>query len=133
MSRMMLDTNICIYIIKNRPQSVKEKFESFEIGDLCISSITVSELMYGAYKSQHTAKNLKALEHFLMPFDIVDYDYSAALAYGKIRADLEKKGQTIGNMDMQIAGHALSLDMTIVTNNTKEFERVVGLTLDNWV
>ena len=133
MSRIMLDTNICIYIIKNRPQGVKEKFESFEIGDLCISSITVSELMYGAYKSQHTAKNLKALEHFLMPFDIVDYDYNAALAYGKIHADLEKKGQVIGNMDMQIAGHALSLDMTVVTNNTKEFERVVGLTLDNWV
>ena len=133
MSRLMLDTNICIYIIKNKPQSVKEKFESFEIGDLCISSITVSELMYGAYKSQHTAKNLTALEHFLMPFDIVDYDYSAAIAYGKIRADLERKGQVIGNMDMQIAGHALSLDMTIVTNNTKEFERVVGLGLENWI
>ena len=129
----MLDTNICIYIIKNKPQNVKEKFESFEVGDLCISSITVSELMYGAYKSQHTTKNLKALEHFLMPFDIVDYDYNAALAYGKIRADLEKKGQVIGNMDMQIAGHALSLDMTVVTNNMKEFERVVGLNLDNWV
>ncbi len=129
----MLDTNICIYIIKNKPQSVKEKFESYEIGELCISSITVSELMYGAYKSQHIAKNLTALEHFLMPFDIVGYDYSAALAYGKIRADLEKKGQVIGNMDMQIAGHALSLDMTVVTNNTKEFERVVGLRLDNWV
>ena len=129
----MIDTNICIYIIKNKPQSVKEKFESFEIGELCISSITVSELMYGAYKSQHTAKNLQALEHFLMPFDIVEYDYSAAIAYGKIRADLEKRGQVIGNMDMQIAGHALSLNMTVVTNNTKEFERVDGLSLDNWV
>jgi len=89
--------------------------------------------MYGAYKSQHTAKNLQALEYFLMPFDIVDYDYSAAIAYGQIRADLEKKGQIIGNMDMQIAGHALSLGMTVVTNNTKEFERVKDLSLDNWV
>jgi len=103
---MMLDTNICIYIIKNRPQSVKKRFESLEIGELCISSITVSEFMYGAYKSQHTAKNLKALEHFLMPFDIMDYGYSAALAYGKIRADLDKKGQVIGSMNMQIAAHA---------------------------
>jgi tRNA(fMet)-specific endonuclease VapC len=129
----MLDTNICIYIIKNKPQSVKEKFQNFHIGELCISSITVSELMYGAYKSDYVEKNLKAIEGFLLPFEIVEYDYSAAVEYGKIRAILEKRGQIIGNMDMQIAGHALSLDMTVVTNNTKEFQRVYGLTLENWV
>ena len=129
----MLDTNICIYIIKNKPQSVKERFRAFHIGELCISSITVSELMYGVYKSQHIEKNLKAIEAFLLPFEIVEYDYSAAVAYGKIRATLEKQGEVIGNMDMQIAGHALSLDMTVVTNNTKEFHRVDGLVLDNWV
>lgn len=129
----MLDTNICIYIIKNKPESVKERFREFEIGELCISSITVSELMYGAYKSQQIERNLQALESFLMPFEIVDYDYVASIEYGKIRASLEKKGQVIGNMDMQIAGHVLSLDMTLVTNNTKEFERVDGLSLDNWV
>ncbi len=133
MSIMMLDTNICIYIIKNRPKSVKEKFREYEIGELCISTITVSELMYGAFKSEQTEKNLKAIESFLMPFDIVDYDFIASVEYGKIRANLEKKGQIIGNMDMQIAGHALALDMVLVTNNTKEFERVEGLGLDNWV
>ena len=129
----MLDTNICIYIIKNRPKSVKERFREFEIGELCISTITVSELMYGAFKSEQTQKNLKAIEGFLMPFDIVDYDFSASVEYGKIRANLEKKGKVIGNMDMQIAGHALALDVVLVTNNTKEFDRVDGLELDNWV
>ncbi|CAA6808288.1 MAG: VapC toxin protein [uncultured Sulfurovum sp.] len=129
----MLDTNICIYIIKNKPQSVKEKFREFEIGELCISSITVSELMYGAFKSQFVEKNLRAIQDFLMPFEIVDYDYEASVEYGKIRAYLEKKGQVIGNMDMQIAGHALALDLVLVTNNTKEFVRVEGLALDNWV
>lgn len=130
---MMLDTNICIYIIKNKPESVKERFREFEVGELCISSITVSELMYGGYKSQQIERNLQALESFLMPFEIVDYDYVASIEYGKIRASLEKKGQVIGNMDMQIAGHALALDMTLVTNNTKEFVRIDGLSLDNWV
>ncbi|HIP62385.1 MAG TPA: tRNA(fMet)-specific endonuclease VapC [Sulfurovum sp.] len=130
---MMLDTNICIYIIKNKPQSVKQKFQEFNIGELCISSITVSELMYGAYKSEFVDKNLKGIESFLMPFEIVDYDYEASVEYGKIRADLERKGRVIGNMDMQIAGHALSLGSILVTNNTKEFERVCELRLDNWV
>lgn len=130
---MMLDTNICIYIIKNRPQSVRKHFSTYSIGELCISSITVSELMYGTYKSEHTQKNLQALENFLLPFEIVDYDYSASIQYGKIRADLEKKGTVIGNMDMQIAGHALALDVVLVSNNLKEFKRVNHLRLDNWV
>ena len=129
----MLDTNICIYIIKNKPQSVKQKFQEFSIGELSISTITVSELMYGAFKSQFIEKNLKAIKNFLMPFEIVDYDYMASVEYGKIRADLERKGTVIGNMDMQIAGHALALDLILVTNNIKEFERVLGLKLDNWV
>jgi tRNA(fMet)-specific endonuclease VapC len=130
---MMLDTNICIYIIKQKPLSVKQKFESFEIGELCISSITVSELMYGVYKSQQVKRNLQALEKFLMPFEIVEFDFDAAIAYGKIRSALEKKEQVIGGMDMQIAAHAMSLDMTVITNNVKEFQRVEGLELENWV
>ncbi len=129
----MLDTNICIYIIKNRPQKVKEKLKSFDIGDVGISSIVVSELMYGVYKSQHIEKNLQALNEFLLPFDIFEYDFKASIEYGKIRADLEKKGKVIGNMDMQIASHAKSLDVILVTNNTKKFERVNGLRLENWV
>ena len=133
MSQIMLDTNICIYIIKNKPESVREKFKCYNIGDLVLSSITVSELYYGAYKSQYVEKNLLALEHFLKPFDIVEYDLKASIEYGKIRASLEKSGQIIGGLDMLIAAHAKSLKMTLVTNNKKEFERIDGLILDNWV
>lgn len=129
----MLDTNICIYIIKNKPQSVREKLKEFDIGDICISSITVSELYYGAYKSLYIEKNLFALEHFLRPFDVLEYDLKASIEYGKIRANLEKLGKIIGGLDMQIVAHALSNKMILVTNNIKEFERVENLILDNWV
>ena len=129
----MLDTNICIYIIKNKPRSVMEKFKEYEIGDLALSSITVSELYYGAYKSQFIEKNLLALEHFLQPFNILEYDLKASIEYGDIRATLEKQGNIIGGLDMQIAAHARSLGMTLVTNNAKEFIRVENLVLDNWV
>lgn len=129
----MLDTNMCIFIINKKPQQVKEKFLAFDIGDLAISSVTVSELYFGAYKSQFVEKNLLALEHFLRPFDLVEYDTKAAISYGKIRANLEKAGTPIGGMDMMIAAHALSLDMTLVTNNTKEFKRVDRLVLEDWV
>lgn len=129
----MLDTNICIYIIKNKPQSVLDELKKCNVGDIILSSITVSELIYGAYKSQFVEKNLKAIEHFLIPFDVAEYDYKAALEYGKLRASLEKKGQPIGSLDMLIAAHAKSLDMVLVTNNMKEFERVEGLNVENWV
>lgn len=133
MSQIMLDTNICIYIIKNKPEHVREKLKCYNVGDLALSSITLSELYYGAYKSQYVEKNILALEHFLKPFDIVEYDLKASIEYGKIRANLEKSGQMIGGLDMLIAAHAKSLNMTLVTNNTKEFERIDGLVLDNWV
>ncbi len=120
-------------MIKNRPESVKKKFETFSIGEVCISSVTVSELVYGAYKSQKIEQNLKTLEKFFLPLDIVDFDYKASFEYGKIRADLEKRGRVIGQLDMQIAGVALANDMTVVTNNIKEFERVAGLKVENWV
>ena len=132
MKDIMLDTNICIYIIKNKPQSVREKFKEFDVGDLSLSSITVSELYYGAYKSQHIEKNLLALEHFLKPFNILEYDLKASIEYGKVRASLEKSGKTIGGLDMMIAAHAKSQDMILVTNNLKEFERVDDLVIDNW-
>lgn len=129
----MLDTNICIYIIKNKPLNVLEELKKCDVGDIILSSITVSELVYGAYKSQFVEKNLKAIEHFLVPFDVAEYDYKAAFEYGKIRATLEKQGQPIGSLDMLIAAHAKSLDITLVTNNLKEFERVEALKLENWV
>ncbi|MBN1840071.1 MAG: type II toxin-antitoxin system VapC family toxin [Campylobacterales bacterium] len=129
----MLDTNICIYIIKNKPQSVLEELKKCNVGDIILSSITVSELIYGAHKSQYVEKNLKAIEHFLIPFDVADYDYKAALEYGKLRADLEKKGQPIGSLDTLIAAHAKSLGVVLVSNNMKEFARVEGLEVENWV
>lgn len=129
----MLDTNICIYIIKNKPLNVLEELKKCDVGDIILSSITVSELVYGAYKSQFIEKNLKAIEHFLIPFDVAEYDYKAAFEYGKIRATLEKQGQTIGSLDMLIAAHAKSLDVALVTNNMKEFKRVEALKLENWI
>ncbi len=129
----MLDTNICIYIIKKRPPSVRERFAAFRIGELCISAITVSELLYGVEKSGVPEKNRRALEAFLLPLDVAEYDFKAAVEYGKIRASLEKEGRVIGGLDMQIAAHARALDLTLITNNLKEFERVAGLRVDNWV
>lgn len=129
----LLDTNICIYLIKRKPPEVLQRFLQLQPGSVFISSVTTSELYYGAQKSQRVQTNLEALNNFLLPFRIVDYDESASFLYGELRADLEKRGQPIGPLDMMIAAHALSLDVPLVTNNTKEFERVRGLKLENWV
>jgi tRNA(fMet)-specific endonuclease VapC len=129
----LLDTNICIYLIKRKPPEVLQRFLQLQPGSVFISSVTTSELYYGAQKSQRVQTNLEALNNFLLPFRIVDYDESASFLYGELRADLEKCGQPIGPLDMMIAAHALSLDVPLVTNNTKEFERVRGLKLENWV
>ena len=131
-NKYMLDTNICIYIIKNKPLSVKEKLSLISPEDICLSSITVSELFYGVEKSQYPQKNRKALENFLINFNIMDYGYEASEAYGKIRAYLEKTGNIIGAMDLMIAAHALSLKTILVTNNIKEFRKVEGLKIENW-
>ena len=128
----LLDTNICIYIIKKRPAAVFEKFKNLTIGDVGISSITLAELQYGIEKSSDSEKNREALEKFLTPVEIIDYGYDATVEYGKIRADLEKKGVPIGPLDMLIASHAKSLDVILVTNNVGEFERIPGLRIENW-
>ena len=133
MNKIILDTNICIYLIKNRPLEVKEKFNQYEVGEIAISSITVSELYYGVEKSQHKEQNRKALALFLAPLNIVAYDEKASITYGKVRSLLESKGQVIGSLDMLIAAHAISTDTTLITNNTKEFVRVDSLNLENWV
>lgn len=133
MKEVMLDTNICIYIMKNRPEHIKEKLKTFNLGDVYLSSVVVSELYYGVYKSVQIERNLVALEHFLKPFNIVDYDLKASVEYGKIRGSLEKAGKAIGGLDMLIAAHARSLGLTLVTNNTKEFEIIESLEIDNWV
>lgn len=128
----LLDTNICIYIIKKRPASVLKKFESLSLGDVAISSITLAELYYGIMKSSNPRKNQEALDKFLIPLEILDFDYAATIEYGKIRADLKKKGTPIGPLDTLIASHAKSLNLTLVTNNEKEFERIPDLKIENW-
>lgn len=131
--RYMLDTNICIYSIKHKPESVFRKLQEHDPSEICISSVTYAELVHGVEKSQAVEKNRLALVLLLANIEILDFDALAAEAYGKIRADLEKEGTPIGPLDMMIAGHAKSLDYCIVTNNTKEFSRVRGLKLENWV
>jgi len=129
----MLDTNICIYLIKKKPQGVLKKLAEHKISEDGISAITVAELEYGVAKSAQPDKNRDALDEFLAPFEIISFDDRAALEYGRIRAHLERKGTLIGSMDMLIAAHAQSLGVTLVTNNAKEFKRVPHLRVENWV
>ncbi len=128
----MLDTNICIYSINHKPERVFRRLTGIDPSDVCISSITYAELVYGVEKSIAKDKNRIALMLLLSNIEIVKFDDRAASEYGDIRADLEKKGTPIGQLDMLIAGHARSLGLTLVTNNEKEFSRVEGLKIDNW-
>ena len=129
----LIDTNICIYIIKENPKSVVEKVKTFEPFQIKISSITVAELEYGVAKSQNINKNRKVLLKFLSSFEILPFDDQDAEYYGSIRAYLEKCGKVIGPYDMQIAAQALCKKLILVTNNLKEFQRVPNLYCENWV
>jgi len=131
--RYMLDTNICIYVIKHKPERVFRKLKKIKPEDVCISSITYAELAYGVEKSAQPERNRLALSMMLSSIEIVAFDDAAADEYGEIRAGLERKGTPIGSLDMLIAAHARSLGCTLVTNNTKEFCRVEGLEVVNWV
>lgn len=131
--KYMLDTNICIYIIKQKPEDVIQRFKEHHPKDLCISAVTYAELVHGVEKSQARERNRIALAVFLSEIQILPFDDSAAQIYGKIKADLQKKGTPIGAFDTLIAAHAKSLDLILVTNNTKEFARVDDLKIDNWV
>jgi len=131
--RFLLDTNICIYIIKQKPPKVLEKFQTLTPSDVGVSSITVAELEYGAYKSQRQEQNRAALSQFLIPLEILPFDERATQTYGQIRAELERRGTVIGSMDMLIASQAISLGLTLVTNNVRELSQIPGLTLENWV
>lgn len=128
----LLDTNICIYLINHKPQQVFERFRQYQLGQLAVSSITASELAFGVEKSG-SERNKQALKKFLSPLEILPYDEQAIWHYAQLRHDLQSKGQTIGSLDMLIAAHALALDVVLVTNNTKEFERIERLKLENWV
>ena len=129
---LMLDTNICIYIIKQKPPVVLEHFREYQIGDIGISSVTLAELRFGVAKSQYQEENAKALDEFIIPLEILPFDEMATRAYGEIRASLEKAGTPIGSMDLLIAAHAVSLKVSLVTNNTREFRRVPGLVVIDW-
>ena len=131
--RFMLDTNICIYMIKGKPPQILSRLKGFNLGDLSVSSITLSELEYGVAKSSKPQQNRDALDAFPAPLEILPFNGEAAHRYGQIRAYLEKEGKLIGAMDMLIAAHALSASITLVTNNTKEFGRIPGLRLENWL
>ena len=130
--KLMLDTDICIYLIKKHPIQILEKFRSFKVSDLGISSITLSELQFGVYKSQNISKNLETLNRFLLPLEIAYFDEDAAAKYGQTRANLERIGKLIGPMDLLIASHALSLGIALVTNNQREFKRIQDLKTLNW-
>jgi tRNA(fMet)-specific endonuclease VapC len=129
---ILLDTNICIYIINTKPPEVLARFRQFRLGEIGISSVVAAELAYGVAKSG-SARNRQALEMFLAPLDILPFDEKALWAYGDVRADLERRGLAIGSLDTMIAAHAFSLNATLVTNNLREFSRVNGLLLENWV
>lgn len=128
----MLDTNICIYAMKNRPEKVLRRFKKELDNGICISSITLAELEYGIKRSSDPAKNGVALLRFLLPMSVLPFEADAASEYGEIRAYLQSKGTPIGPLDMLIAGHAKAENLVLVTNNVREFERVPGLQLENW-
>ncbi len=130
--KYLLDTDTCVYLIKRNPAQVHERFRRHRLSTVALSSIVVSELSWGAAKSG-SQRNVEALDAFLAALQVVAYDQSAAFIYGRLRADLERRGTPIGPLDMLIAAHALSLDMTLVTNNEHEFRRVPELRIENWV
>ena len=129
----LLDTNICIYAIKNKPEQVLEKLKQNLSNGICISAITLAELQHGVEKSMNPEKNSMALLQFLSILDILPFDDLAAVEYGKICAYLQKRGTPIGTMDMLIAAHAKTGNLIIVTNNVREFERVPDLKIENWL
>lgn len=128
----MLDTNICIYLIKEQPVTVLDRFAARAVGDIGISVITLAELEYGIAKSSRPARNREALEQFISPLEVATFDRPATTAYGRLRTALEKKGQPIGSMDLLIAAHAISLDVRLITHNVKEFGKVPGLRIEDW-
>lgn len=131
--RYLLDTNICIYIAKQQPLSVLNKFEKLSVGEVGMSVVTFGELFYGVQKSHHPKKNSEFLEELISLIPPLPMPVDAGKHYGEIRSKLEKHGKLIGNNDLWIAAHALSLELTLISNNLKEFSRIGHLKLENWV
>ena len=129
---ILLDTNICIYIINAKPPTVLARFQQYRLGDIGLCSVVAAELAFGVAKSG-SARNRQALEMFLAPLTILPFDAAAVWTYGDLRADMERRGTPIGSLDTMIAVHALSQQALLITNNTREFAKVPGLQIDNWV
>jgi tRNA(fMet)-specific endonuclease VapC len=127
----MLDTNIAIYTLKSKPASVRSAFER-HAGEMCLSTVTLGDLIYGAEKSTQVERNLAVIEGLAARLEVCPFDVRAAMHFGQIRAELARSGQIIGPYDMMIAGHARALGLILVSNNLREFERVPGLRLQNW-
>ena len=132
MIKYLIDTNICIYIMNKRPTGIIHKFKLFDVGEIGVSTITVSELQHGVSKSKNRRLNKQRIEEFLFPLEILPYDEIAASIYGDIRLQLEKRGEPIGPLDLLIAAHALSRNLVLISNNEKEFKRVKNLKVENW-
>ena len=132
MLQYMLDTNICIYVIKNYPPKLRERFNRLA-EQLCISSITLGELYYGAEKSVKRLENLQAIEHFIARLEVLSFPPKAAAHYGQIRAEVERLGKPVGVHDMLIGAHARAEGLIVVTNNAREFRRLPGLRIENWI
>jgi tRNA(fMet)-specific endonuclease VapC len=130
--KLMLDTNICIYLIKEHPAPVLDRFAAHPVGDIGVSVITLAELEYDVAKSSRPARNRAALDQFVSPLEVASFDRPATTAYGRLRALLDKRGQPIGSMDLLIAAHAISLDVRLITHNVKEFGKVPGLRIEDW-
>ena len=131
--KVMLDTNTCIAIIRRKPPQALQRFKAYKVGEIGISWVTLAELEFGAAKSQHLEKNQAALNEFVLPLEIANFDRETARVYGRVRTMLEKKGTPIGSLDLMIGAHALSLGAMLATNNTREFSRIKGLTVVDWL
>lgn len=130
--KILLDTDICIYAINHRSPESLARLRAYEAGDVGISAVTYAELRYGVENSARFQENLPVLERFVLPLEIVAFDTEAARHYGRIRTALKRVGTPIGGNDLLIAAHALSLNVTLVTNNQREFSRVPGLRVEQW-
>lgn len=131
--KVMLDTNTCIAIIRRRPPQVLRRFSDYRIGEVGISWATLAELEFGVAKSQHVKQNKAALEEFLLPLEVASFDREAAVAYGQVRSTLERQGTPIGAMDTLIGAQAWAMDVTLITNNFREFSRIAGLKIVDWL
>jgi tRNA(fMet)-specific endonuclease VapC len=131
--RYLLDTNTCIYIIKRSPEQVMHRFKRLRVGDVGVSAITVCELQFGVANSSQPERNQQALTEFLGPLEVMDFPAAAAATYGEIRAHLQRSGKLVGSYDLLLAAHALHENLTLVTNNLREFSRVPNLRAENWL